>query len=281
MFANEMKHYLNPGNCFNITIRHSYFILFPKLLVPFLQINDVDLTNASHEDAVKAFKDAGNKLEITVRRFNSTKPGDMFSNEFISVGVQTETIDANDMRMICCRCRSNRSSQEFSSQGGINTIYQKEDSGVDETGEHQSDVDGCEVNELKNNTGYTSDDVKPRDEVLNMILMNTSLAALGKRSSRILSGDAGRTPYEPEDLSELQSLSNGYYSGNVSQASLENVKHVENNTSGLESPQQLPPGEECYNPVTETDQLYFDSELEYEYEVSLKEYLLCFLCFNV
>jgi hypothetical protein len=187
----------------------------------------------------------------------------MFSSEFVSVGVQTESVD--EMRITCSRCRSNRSSQEFSSQGAINIIHQKEDSGVDETGEHQSDVDGCEANELKNNTGYTSDDVKPHDEILNTLSLNTSLAALGKRSSRILPADARQTPYEPDDSSELQSVSNGYYSGNVSQASLENVKPVENGR--LEPTQQLAPDEECYSPVNETDQLYFDSELEYEYEV--------------
>ena len=187
----------------------------------------------------------------------------MFSNEFVSVGVQTENIVPNEMRIItCCRCRSNRSSQEFSSQGAINIIHQKEDSGVDEIGEHQSDG---EASELKNGTGYTSDDVKPRDEILNRLLLNTSLAALGKRSSRIMSADAGQTPYE--DSSELQSLSNGYYSGNVSQASLENVKPVENGRE-VEPTQQMVPDEEYYNAVNETDQLYFDSELEYEYEVS-------------
>ena len=223
------------------------------------QINQVDLTNASHEEAVTAFKDAGDTLEITIRRFDNPKPGNMFSTEFVSVGVQTET----RMDITCCRCRSNRCSQEFSSQGAINIIHQKEDSGVDETGEHQSDVDGCEAHELKDNAGYTSDDVKPRDEVLNRLLLNTSLAALGKRTSRIMPADAGQASYEPEDSSELRSLSNGYYSGNVSQASLEK----ENGREGLEPSQQLAADEECYGPVNEADQLYFDSELEYEYEV--------------
>jgi hypothetical protein len=230
-----------------------------------LQINEVDLTSASHQEAVQAFKNAGDTLDITVRRFNNSKPGNMFSNEFVSVGVQTEIIDANEMRITCCRCRSNRSSQEFSSQGAINIIHQKEDSGVDEIGEHQSDG---EANELKNNTGYTSDDVKPRDEILNRLLLNTSLAALGKRASRVIASGAGQTSYEQEDSSELQSLSNGYYSGNVSQASLENVKPAENGREGLEPTQQLPPDEEYYSAMNETDQLYFDSELEYEYEVS-------------
>ena len=223
----------------------------------------MDLTNASHEEAVNAFKEAGDTLEITIRRFDNPKPGNMFSTEFVSVGVQTEAIGAR-MAITCCRCRSNRSSQEFSSQGAINIIHQKEDSGVDETGEHQSDVDGCEAHELKNNTGYTSDDVKPRDEVLNRLLLNTSLAALGKRTSRILPADAGQTSYEREDSSELRSLSNGYYSGNVSQASLEKENA---GREGLEPSQQLAPDEECNSPANETDQLYFDSELEYEYEV--------------
>ncbi|XP_028398452.1 PDZ domain-containing RING finger protein 4-like isoform X2 [Dendronephthya gigantea] len=230
-----------------------------------LEINEVDLTNASHQEAVKAFKNAGDKISITVRRLLNSKAGDMFSTGFASIGVQTEAIDPSEMNITCCRCRSNRSSQEFSSQGAINIIHQKEDSGVDEIGEHQSDADGCEANELKNNTGYTSDDVKPRDEILNRLLLNTSLAALGKRSSRLLPADSCQTPYEPEDSSELQSLSNGYYSGNVSQASLENVKPTDN--GGLESnTQRMTPDEECYSPNNETDQLYFDSELEYEYE---------------
>lgn len=229
-----------------------------------LQINQVDVTNASHEEAVNAFKNAGDKLDLTVRRFNNSKQGDMFSTSFVSIGVQTEAINTEERKITCCRCRSNRSSQEFSSQGAISIIHQKEDSGVDEVGEHQSDVEG---NELKNSTGYTSDDVKPRDETLNRLLLSTSLAALGKRASRLLPAEGGKKPYEPEDLSELQSVSNGYYSGNVSQASLENVKPVDNGGEGLEPCQQLPPDGECCSPVNETDQLYFDSELEYEYEV--------------
>ena len=257
----------------NIKTCQSNSFLIPKYPFPFpSQINGVDVTNATHEEAVNAFKNAGDKLDITVRRLLNHKGSGMFSNGFVSIGVQTDAIEPSEMRMpiTCCHCRSNRSSQEFSSQGAINTIHQKEDSGVDETGEHQSDVDGCEGNELGSKsedfTGYTS------DNTLNRLLLNTSLAALGKRTSRILPADAGQAPYEPEDSAELQSLSNGYYSGNVSQGSLEYVKqgtgeHCKEEER-LEPSQSLPPDDlECYSPVNETDQLYFDSELEYEYEV--------------
>ncbi|XP_046840876.1 E3 ubiquitin-protein ligase PDZRN3-like isoform X2 [Xenia sp. Carnegie-2017] len=226
-----------------------------------LKINEIDLSNASHEEAVRAFKNAGEKLEITVQRFNNSKPGVMFSTGYVSVGVQTEELKT---RFSCCYCRSNVSSLESSPQATISRIHQKEDSGVDENGEHQSDLD---PSELRMNTGYTSDDVKPQDEILNRLLLNSSIAALGKRNSRILPDEAVQTGCEGEDLAEIQSLSNGYYSGNVSQASLENVKTRGNlEKEGLETNQEIPHDEECCSAVNETDQLYFDSELEYEYE---------------
>ena len=218
----------------------------------------------------------------------------------VSIGVQTDVIETSEMSrtpLTCCRCSnsSNRSSQEFSSQGGINFLHQREDSGVDETGEHPSDVElhnGCDSNEpldkRKAAEEYGSAFASGNGVILNKLLLNTSLAALDKRGSRGLARgeDHSQAAYGEEDNSELYSLSNGYYSGNVSQASLENVKQgvAENeNVPSFDDRNDATRTDEMdgnegsavddlqdYNGFNDNDQLYFDSELEYEYEVGLR-----------
>lgn len=228
------------------------------------------------------------------------------SPTLVSIGVQTEVSGPAETRpqLTCCRCRSNRFSQEFSSQGGINSLYQREDSGVDETGEHPSDVElhnGCDTIEsleqrktLKDySSTYSSDNGRPSDEIIDKLLLNSSLAAIDKRNTRFIPADTSQTGGEG-DNSELYSSSNGYHSGNLSQASFENVKQgvVENgnvvsfeNSNGerteeLEDRQYSTTDDlQSYNNLNETDQLYFDSELEYEYEVGARLSHLSVFCF--
>ena len=215
----------------------------------------------------------------------------------VSIGVQTDVIETSETSrtpLTCCRCSSNRSSQEFSSQGGINFLHQREDSGVDETGEHPSDVElhnGCDSNEpldkRKAAEEYGSAFASGNGVMLDKLLLDTSLAALDKRSGRVLArGGHSQAAYGEEDNSELYSLSNGYYSGNVSQASLENVKQgvAENeNVPSFDDGNDATRTDEIdgnegsvvddlqdFNGFNDNDQLYFDSELEYEYEVGLK-----------